>query len=496
MDTDLHSRGPSRRQMLKAVALTSAVTSSGAVLLAPAAPAAAADFNFDTGNAAKELLNRGGAGLAGIDPMDATILIRLTCLLANAWFDAIAPYHRSAVGVYSKLGRRPVSESATHRQRNIALLYASNKVLGAFPLFTAQSRAVLSQVGLDPDDDQENTTTPIGIGNLAGKGILANKLNDGMNQLGYGGGRKYNPQPFADTTGYRPVNTAYELSHPSRWQPNVLAKQVELGTYQIQQFVTPQFGGTKAYTFRDPARFLLPPPRKSDYTHNRAAYRAQADEILSASAALTDELKMKVELFADKRVLGASTAATAVGLDFDAYFHYYLTTNIAAYDAAIAAWYNKLHHDSVRPFSAIRFLYGGSPVTAWGGPGKGTVHDIPGRDWCSYVNTPDHPEYPSGSTALCGAHAQAARRFRGTDAMSFSQTYAAGSSQIEPGITPAKDLTLSWSNWSTFDHDCGMSRLWGGAHFRSSIEASRQMSPRIGDLAYEFVQRHVRGEAT
>ena len=31
---------------------------------------------------------------------------------------------------------------------------------------------------------------------------------------------------------------------------------------------------------------------------------------------------------------------------------------MAAFDRGIAAWNEKDHHDAVRPFSAIRYLYG------------------------------------------------------------------------------------------------------------------------------------------
>jgi hypothetical protein len=44
---------------------------------------------------------------------------------------------------------------------------------------------------------------------------------------------------------------------------------------------------------------------------------------------------------------------------------------------------------------------------------------------------------------------------------------AAGSSRIEPGITPAEDLTLHWDTWTDVERECGSSRLWGGVHFRS-----------------------------
>ena len=81
---------------------------------------------------------------------------------------------------------------------------------------------MLTSVGLDPDDASEDKTTPIGIGNLAGKAVVAFREHDGMNQLGDHGGRMYNLQPYADYTGFEPVNTAYDLRDPSKWQPRIL----------------------------------------------------------------------------------------------------------------------------------------------------------------------------------------------------------------------------------------------------------------------------------
>jgi hypothetical protein len=75
--------------------------------------------------------------------------------------------------------------------------------------------------------------------------------------------------------------------------------------------------------------------------------------------------------------------------------------------------------------------------------GKGTVNDLPGNAWRSYLDTADHPDYPSGSASFCAAQAEAARLFRGTDQPNFSFTFAKGSSQIEPGIVPAKDTQLT-----------------------------------------------------
>ena len=50
-----------------------------------------------------------------------------------------------------------------------------------------------------------------------------------------------------------------------------------------------------------------------------------------------------------------------------------------------------------------------------------------------------------------------------------------------------------WETFSDFERDCGLSRFWGGVHFLSSLSAGQQLCKPIGDLAYEFVDRHVRG---
>jgi hypothetical protein len=36
-------------------------------------------------------------------------------------------------------------------------------------------------------------------------------------------------------------------------------------------------------------------------------------------------------------------------------------------------------------------VFGTNLVTAWGGPYKGTVTDIPANEWRSYLANPDHP---------------------------------------------------------------------------------------------------------
>lgn len=361
----------------------------------------------------------------------------------------------------------------------------------------------MTDLGLDPDDEREDTRSPIGIGNVAGRRVVESRLRDGMNQTGDEGGRRYHPQPYADYLGYRPVNSAYEISDASRWQPALGPHLRRLGdgpsdygAYIVQQFVTPQWGVTRPEAIGDPARFRVPPPRAGD--PGTPAYRRQVDEVLAASAALTDEQKLIAETF-DSKFLGIGrpvfAAAEHHGLDLDGWVQLGMCASTAAFDAGVVVWKEKRRHDAVRPFTAVRHVYGDRPVTAWGGPGQGTVRDLPASQWKSYLNVGDHPEYPSASTTLCAAQAQAARRYLGSDGLGYARTVARGASLVEPGVVPARDTELRWDTWTEATRDCGLSRLWGGVHFRAAIETSRELGPAIGDLAYEFVRRHITGDA-
>jgi hypothetical protein len=357
---------------------------------------------------------------------------------------------------------------------------------------------MLSSLGLDPADNTENNTSAVGIGNNAGNAVVQFRQNDGMNQLGNEGGVDFNRQPYSDYTGYEPVNTPYQLRDPSRWQPRITT--VGSGVFTAQQFVTPQLGKTRPYSYADPVQFRTPRPEASDPTGRpgRTAYQAQADEVLMASANLTDYQKMVAELFNNKiESLGFSAvfAAQSRGLSLIDFIHLDFVTNLAAFDTGIAVWSEKRRWDAVRPFSAIRYLYGKRPVTAWGGPGRGTV-TLPADQWKEYLNVADHPEYPSGSAAFCSAHAQSARRFLGSDALNWTVPTPKGSSRIEPGITPSSDINIGpWTTWTQFENECGLSRLWGGVHFRAAIVEGHPLGRAIGEQVYLFVKRHIDGNA-
>src|SRR5690606_29688914 len=117
---------------------------------------------------------------ANVKPGDATLVLRFTTMLTNSWFDATAPYHPTAVGVYSNLGRRPASEAADNTNMNVAIMYASFHVLNSLaPQHAADWTALMTDLGLDPNDTHEGTGDAIGIGNAAGAALVAVREHDG-----------------------------------------------------------------------------------------------------------------------------------------------------------------------------------------------------------------------------------------------------------------------------------------------------------------------------
>jgi hypothetical protein len=54
----------------------------------------------------------------------------------------------------------------------------------------------------------------------------------------------------------------------------------------------------------------------------------------------------------------------------------------------------------------------------------------------------------------------------GSDRFGYSVALSAGSSRIEPGITPRRQVVLSWENFTDATNEAGLSRRYGGIHFR------------------------------
>jgi len=107
----------------------------------------------------------------------------------------------------------------------------------------------------------------------------------------------------------------------------------------------------------------------------------------------------------------------------------YFLNQITAMDCFSACWDTKMFYDSPRPYALVHYYYGDKPITAWGGPGKGTV-TMQGPEWTPYSPDtfvcPPFPSYVSGHSTISGGCAEALRLWTGSDTLCTSVELVAG----------------------------------------------------------------------
>jgi PAP2 superfamily len=443
---------------------------------APVRPAAADDTVVVQWN--ETMLQ--GIRNTGFAPMLAA---RAFAVMHTAMFDAWAAYDATAVGTrFGGTLRRPQAER-TGANKAKAVSFAAYRALldlipSQAPLFTARMVAL----GYDPWDVSLDVSTPQGLGNECARTVTTARHGDGSNQLA----------GYADTTGYVPVNSSAQLNDPNRWQPLVA------GTAD-QRFLAPHWGLITPFALASPSE--LRPAAPPQYPHG--TYRKEVNQILHFSATLTDRQKTIATYWADGPAtetppghwnLFAQFVSRRDRHSLDEDVKMFFALGNALLDASIAAWDAKVHYDFIRPVSAIRFIYAGKPVRAWGGPGRGTVL-LSGDTWRTYIGTPPFSEYVSGHSTFSAASAEILKLFTGSDAFGGSVTFAAGSSPIEPGLVPARPVTLAWATFSAAAGEAGISRRYGGIHFESGDVAGRAMGRRIATRVWQKAREYFEGTA-
>jgi hypothetical protein len=433
-------------------------------------------------------------GMIRMSSLPPTAVSRALAVVQTSVYDAWAAYDPIAVG--TRLGgtlRRPAQER-TERYKSMAISYAAYRaLLDLFPAPAQQSANTefFESLGYDPDDESIDPQSAAGVGNLAAAAVLAARRNDGSNQHGEKGGAAY-----SDYTGYTPVNTYDKLVDQWRWQPLLIS-----GAAKPQTFATPQWGRVTPFALASPGQFTVPGPDL------RKDYRKAVQDIVKFSAQLTDTDKAiagywsdgpRSELPPGHGAIFAAALCRMRGNNLDNDVKLLFLQANAVLDAGIAAWHYKVKYDFVRPITLVRLLNKGQKIKAWGGPGRGTVW-MQGEQWQPYqptdVVTPPFAEYVSGHSTFSGAGFEVLRSFTGADTLNLSVTIPKGQSRVEPGVTPAKDITLSWKTMQDAADQAGLSREFGGIHFRDGDLDGRALGVRIGAAVYQKAQTYFKGTA-
>jgi len=390
----------------------------------------------------------------------------------------------------------------TESNKRAAISYAAYRA--AVDLFPQDRRTIfdpfmIGSLGYDPTKVDSNPTTPAGVGNAACEIVLNARHQDGSNQLGNMSATKF---PYADYTNYVPLNpqsnvpvNPISIRAPNNFQPlyypdegiRILFPEPFLGAHWFR--VISFAGPYEAEQAR--VESLFPVVRYAS-----EQFSIQADELIDISAGLTDEQKMISEYWTD----GPNSELPAGHwclfaqfiserdhhtLDDDVKLFFVLTN--ATFDAGVAAWGAKRKFDSVRPVSAIPYLFAGKKISAWGGPGKGTAV-MDGANWIPFQPTffpsPPFPEYPSGHSAFSSAAATILEFWTHSGCFEYSVSFEPGSSRVEPG-TPKSRVTLSWRTFRFAADQAGMSRRYGGLHFRSGDLAGRFLGRLVAEKVWQ-----------
>ncbi len=427
------------------------------------------------------------------------VVARALAIVHTSMYDAWSAYDATAIG--TQLGgalRRPPAERTRANKERAVSVGAYRALVDLFPSEQTIFDDLMRQLGFDPADQSTDTTTAVGVGNAAAAAVLSFRHHDGSNQLG-----DLAPGAYSDYTGYQPVNSPSNVTDPNRWQPLLVFGSLGEGT--VQRFVAPQWGLVKPFALTSGAQFR---PAAVPNLYPSTGYSEQAQELIDYSANLTDERKAIVEYWADGPGTEQPPGHWALfaqwisrrdshPLDVDVKMFFALTN--ALLDVGIAVWDCKREFDYVRPITTIRFLMAGQLIRAWGGPSRGT-QTIPGEQWQAYqtsaVPTPAFPEFTSGHSGFSAAAAEVLRSFTGSDAFGYSVVIKAGTSGVEPGAAPASDLTLAWSTFSEAADQAGMSRRYGGIHFKEGDLQSRALGKKVGAQAWIKAQAYFSGSAS
>ena len=230
---------------------------------------------------------------------------------------------------------------------------------------------------------------------------------------------------------------------------------------------------------------------------------AEIDVVLNIAQNLTDEEKMIAEFWAGSAPGVMPPPLMAVWLwkeyirsntfSCPTIMYSLLDLSIHLFEGARVTWAQKYAFMEARPIQEIRRRYNGQQINSWNGT-------ISGDQWLPYqvlsFITPPFPDFPSGHSHFTQAFANTMNKWFGAAITKNTVTYdlqtlyatsftsnqtvpygdfiiPVGSSAVEPGVTPAAPVTLSFTTWQDMADQAGMSRLFGGIHTISAHYASQ-----------------------
>ncbi len=235
------------------------------------------------------------------------------------------------------------------------------------------------------------------------------------------------------------------------WVPTSLVRQQQMP-------LLPNWGKNRSFAMPASDACSVPPP--PDYSEDpTSAFYAEALEVVDAKTTMTPEQRAIARFWADDPMLSPTPPGHWISIalqiqkrdqtQLEQSVDALARVGVATADAFIGGWNSKFQYDLLRPVTYIRRTMD--------------------PKWESMLNTPPFPEYPSGHSTQSGAAAVVLTDLLGEDFAFEDATH------IEDGIA-ARPFASFWAA----AEEAGISRLYGGIHFRSAIDQGLDQGRCIG----------------
>jgi hypothetical protein len=210
----------------------------------------------------------------------------------------------------------------------------------------------------------------------------------------------------------------------------------------------PGWGTNRPFAMPDALACALPPP--PDYSEEPgSAFHAEAMEVYETVKNLTDEQRLIARFWSDDPMLSPTPPGHWIsiamqilqeqGAPADRRAEVLALLGMGMADAFVACWQSKYQYDLLRPVTYIR-----------------RVID---KRWEPILITPPFPEYPSGHSTQSGAAQAVLTHLFGDNFAFVDRTH------VDDGL-PER----SFPSFRAAAEEAGISRLYGGIHFRAAIE--------------------------
>jgi PAP2 superfamily len=244
---------------------------------------------------------------------------------------------------------------------------------------------------------------------------------------------------------FKPVDVA------GHWKPTSVIRMQ-------QAPLLPKWGDNRTFAIGNGAACSLPPPPAYSEDKTSEFYK-QAFEVYDAVKNITPEKRLIARFWSDDPMLSPTPPGHWMFIALDILksknasiedsVDLMARLGMAVSDAFVACWKSKFEYDLLRPVTYIK--------------------KVIDKTWEPILITPPFPEYPSGHSAQSAAAATVLTQFYGGNFAFEDKTHVREKLPVRP-----------YKNFWEAANEAGISRLYGGIHFRAAVERGLDQGRCVG----------------